>query len=662
MMLQRVRTLLGLIPRSADKPAPPAPVLSGELAAAGLGEDEWLASQREGGRVYSDISETLMRAAAAQHPKRAAETISAADRVIRHEFEFLGSGPFVPVDPDRPDSGAYRKIDWRVDPVRRVRFPGGVPHKQWNDALRPAGADIKYPWELGRCQQLVPLGQAYRLTSDSRYAREVFLQIEDFAEANPTGVGVQWLCTMDVAIRAANWTIALALVRSCADIDPARWVNAYRLLFDHGVFIENNLENTYEVTSNHFLSNIVGLNVVAAVFAELPSGRRWAARCGEWLEQEMRVQVLDDGADYESSIPYHRLVTELFLSAARLAAMRGESMSGGFMSRLHAMCGYLAGVLRPDGLMPQIGDADDGRLHILSSYGTWRPQDPRHLLAPAAEFFDVDDWRACAGADNGWEAAWWGFDAGGGHERRRSPVPLADYPRAGITVLRTPRTYLLVSNGIVGTAGFGNHKHNDQLSFEYHVDAEPLLVDPGTGVYTSDPAMRNRFRGTASHNTVTIDGVEQNDIRFDWLFRMFEVSRPEHVGVNETATTLEYEGLHHGYERLSAPVTHSRRFTLERTSDRLRVRDTFAGTGRHTLVWNFCCAPGVTPAVTSAGVEIASAKVRARLSVPAGVQVSVVDASYSPSYGVISPARAVVMRADVELNGPAEYLFELVPQ
>src|SRR6185295_5071439 len=161
---------------------------------------------------------------------------------------------------------------------------------------------------------------------------------------------------------------------------------------------------------------------------------------------------------------------------------------------------------------------------------------------------------------------------------------------------------------------------------------------------------------------VTIDGVEQNDIRFDWLFRMFEVSRPEHVGVNETATTLEYEGLHHGYERLSAPVTHSRRFTLERTSDRLRVRDTFAGTGRHTLVWNFCCAPGVTPAVTSAGVEIASAKVRARLSVPAGVQVSVVDASYSPSYGVISPARAVVMRADVELNGPAEYLFELVPQ
>jgi len=241
-------------------------------------------------------------------------------------------------------------------------------------------------------------------------------------------------------------------------------------------------------------------------------------------------------------------------------------------------------------------------------------------------------------------------------------VPLVHYPQAGITILRTPRTYLLISNGIVGTAGFGNHKHNDQLSFEYQVDREALLVDPGTGVYTSDPAIRNRFRGTASHNTVMVDGAEQNDIRFDWLFRMFELSRPDHVHVSETAATLEYEGRHHGYERLPTPVTHSRRFTLERTSERLRIRDAFAGTGRHTLVWRFSCAPGVTPAVTSAGVDIASETVRVRLSVPPGLRAAVEDSSYSPSYGVIGPARAVVMRADVELNGGAEFLFELVPQ
>ncbi len=38
------------------------------------------------------------------------------------------------------------------------------------------------------------------------------------------------------------------------------------------------------------------------------------------------MQVLPDGADFESSVPYHRLVTELFLGAARLADYRGAPL------------------------------------------------------------------------------------------------------------------------------------------------------------------------------------------------------------------------------------------------------------------------------------------------------------------------------------------------
>ncbi len=527
--------------------------------------------------------------------------------------------------------------------------------------MRPPGADVKLPWELGRCQQLVPLGQSYRLTLDPGYALEVFSQIEDFAEANPVGFGVQWVCTMDVAIRAANWTIALALVRACDAINHARWLNAYRLLFDHGVFIENNLENTYEVTSNHFLSNIVGLSFVAEVFAELPSGARWRIQCRDWLEQEMRTQVLEDGADYESSVPYHRLVTELFLSTARLAAMRGEPLSARYTSRLRAMCAYLADVVRPDGLMPQVGDTDDGRLHIFSSYGAWRPQDAGHLLATAAAFFDVEGWRALAGEDNGWEAAWWGFAVPESAPQPLQRAPLRHFPHAGVTVFRTARTYLLITNGVVGTAGFGNHKHNDQLSFEYHVDGVPIVVDPGTGVYTSDPECRNRFRGTASHNTVTIDGIEQNEIRFDWLFRVFETSTPEHLRVHEDSARLEYEGRHHGYERLSSPVTHERRLVLDRHSEQLRIVDTLIGTGRHAVAWKLHCAPEVQTILCTSGVEIVAGGVRVRLSVPSGLSIALEDGLYSPSYGVTVPIRTIAVRAEVELSGPMALSFDLVP-
>ncbi len=219
--------------------------------------------------------------------------------------------------------------------------------------MRPGHADIKLPWELARCQHWPLLGQACRLTGDDRFAAEIARELRDFMEANPVGTAVNWTCTMDVALRAANWALALELIRSCP-MPAGFWHTAYDALFEHGVFIERHLENTYEVTSNHFLSNVVGLFYVAAVFHDLPRGRMWDRQCRAWLAQEMDVQVLSDGADYESSVPYHRLVAELLLGAARVADCAGTPLPAAWLVRLRSMVDFLVAVLRPDGLMPQI--------------------------------------------------------------------------------------------------------------------------------------------------------------------------------------------------------------------------------------------------------------------------------------------------------------------
>ena len=69
------------------------------------------------------------------------------------------------------------------------------------------------------------------------------------------------------------------------------------------------------------------------------------------------------------------------------------------------------------------------------------------------------------------------------------------------------------------------------------MDGVPVIVDPGSYVYTSDPDARNLFRSTRSHNTISVDGEEQNEFRPDWLFRMFEKANPEHLdGRRRTAT------------------------------------------------------------------------------------------------------------------------------
>ena len=40
-------------------------------------------------------------------------------------------GPFVPRDPDRAAIGPYQPLDWYLDPVQQLRFPSGVPYKEW---------------------------------------------------------------------------------------------------------------------------------------------------------------------------------------------------------------------------------------------------------------------------------------------------------------------------------------------------------------------------------------------------------------------------------------------------------------------------------------------------------------------------------------------------
>jgi heparinase II/III-like protein len=623
--------------------------------------EDWL--EGSGGRLYAHLDAESASHLKNRHGDIAAATLAAAGEVLAHRFDLLGSGPFVYVDAERPArAGGYRPIDWYRDPVRGLRFPQGIRHSDWNlQTMRPGNADIKYPWELARCQHWPLLGQAWRLSGEAAYAREIADELDDFMAANPVGFGINWTCTMDVALRALNWAIGLQLVRDCPALDAALWRRAYGHLHDHGVFIFANLENKYEVTSNHFLSNVVGLYYLAAVFSGLGDASSWNEFCRDALEREIQVQVLDDGADFESSVPYHRLVVELFLGAARLADWRSEPLSSAYRAKLRQMVEFLAAVLRPDGLMPQIGDADDGRLHIFSAYGRWQPQDPRHIFAPAALALGEPRWLEHCGPCGAWEAAWWGFSVRG-VTFRDGPVPdgAALHANAGLAVARKGGTYLAITNGIVGTKGFGNHKHNDQLGFEFHADGRALLVDPGSFVYTGDPDARNLFRGTAYHNSVMVDGAEQNELRPEWLFRLIECARPEHLSFEADERCIKYRGRHVGYTRLAPPVVHEREFEASLDAPGLRILDRFHGSGPHELSWHFHLAPGVATTLESESRAILEAAgKRYAIDAPTGLKASIQPAWYSPSYGVRMRCAAVQWTGRFQLDGERGFEFSI---
>mgnify|MGYP001448654285 CR=1 FL=1 len=83
-----------------------------------------------------------------------------------------------------------------------------------------------------------------------------------------------------------------------------------------------NLENK-GITTNRYLSDLVGLFYLGITFPEFKEAKRWR-ECGvQELIREMEKQVYDDGMDFEASTCYHRLALELFFYPAVVCRLNG---------------------------------------------------------------------------------------------------------------------------------------------------------------------------------------------------------------------------------------------------------------------------------------------------------------------------------------------------
>ena len=483
--------------------------------------------------------------------------LARADATARHEFDLLGSGPVQ----------LGERIDWRLDFKAGRRWP--LDHISKVTITYPDDSDIKVPWELSRMQHLPLLAAAHRLTGEQRWLDEIGAQLVSFIDENPVEFGPCWACTMDVAIRASNWVAALALVP-----DQPWTGRVLQSLLLHGRFIRSHLE-WGEVRGNHYLSDVAGLLPVAAVFP----GQGWQEWAASELRSEMEHQVRADGCDHEASIPYHRLVTELFDAGTAAAESMGERFDEAYRERLELMHAFTRDYTRPDGLAPLVGDEDSGRFLPLGDYGG-DPRSHAHLGAGAG-------------------------------------TASAAYPGGGYYVMRQGNLYCLVRCGDTGLGGNGGHSHNDQLSFELCAGGQPLVVDPGAYIYTADPVARNEFRSTAFHSTMRIDGGEQNELRSDYLFSMPDRSRAEKLSFGPD----RFEGRHHGFPG----AVHTR--TIEMVGGGLRISDHQQG-GRD-LEWTFPLAPGLEARVDNGRVTAGPLVIESDAA-----ELSVEEGWYSPRYGV----------------------------
>lgn len=303
--------------------------------------------------------------------------------------------------------GDYVPIDWHLDFKSGYRWSEDTWYLDIAYGHKP-GVDIKVPWELARMQHLPQLAWACAMAKDGQvgfaparvYAREFRNQVLDFIATNPPRYGVNWCCTMDVAIRVTNWLVAYDLFRVQGVEFDAKFMNVFmRSVYEHGRHIATHLEWSPELRGNHYLADIVGLLFAAAYLPRIPETDTWLAFAVQELISEVNLQFYPDGTNFEASTCYHRLAAELVVYATALvlglpdekqAALReynhhlltvrpglkpgpvplyplpGSNRLAPFpawyIERLEKMAEFAMHITKPNGHVPQIGDNDSGHL------------------------------------------------------------------------------------------------------------------------------------------------------------------------------------------------------------------------------------------------------------------------------------------------------------
>lgn len=344
-----------------------------------------------------------------------------------HRFDLLGSGWVknsydsvalgvegykydMDISAPKNVANGYEPIDWQKDYKSGYRWSEKTWYKdiKFGDKL---GVDIKVPWELARFQHLPQLA-IFCMIDESlkeQNIKEFKHQVLDFIANNPPRMGVNWVCTMDVGIRAANMLVAFDMftqLDSFGILNDEFKQTFANSIYEHGAHIVNNLEYSEFGRNNHYLSDIAGLLYVSAYLENSDEINKWLAFSIQEIINEMEYEFYEDGGNFESSTNYHRLSGELMIyGTALILGLKEEKIKAlqsyttqdwkvkpklelfknqqfkienstfkidlpqWYIDRLYKIGRFTVDITKQNGEIPQFGDNDSGRFFRFSPIG-----------------------------------------------------------------------------------------------------------------------------------------------------------------------------------------------------------------------------------------------------------------------------------------------------
>lgn len=254
--------------------------------------------------------------------------------------------------------------------------------------LRPGfGADIKVPWESARCHHIVSFAFAYLVTNDDKYIESSKSYLIEFMKANPVNIGINWVYSMEVSIRLINLIIYTDTLQNRNINVPLKLDLYIKSCIKH---ILNNLEWRGGIRNNHYFVSLFGVYFASLRYKNECEYKQIAEFSFKEIIKELNFHVLPDGGGAEISTGYHKLNVEcldLFLntyhhSIEPMKIQRNIKFLWKYLmipielkirrvtdkdliearSIISEAKLFLKKISSKDGVHPQIGDNDSGRI------------------------------------------------------------------------------------------------------------------------------------------------------------------------------------------------------------------------------------------------------------------------------------------------------------
>ncbi len=360
---------------------------------------------------------------------------------------------------------------------------------------------------------------------------------------NPPGCGNGWE-PYPLSLRIVNW-IQWILVGHPPQLS---WMHSLAVQARH---LARRLE--WHLLGNHLFANAKAL-VYAGLFFDDPEAERWLTVGLRILDHQLPEQILPDGGHFERSPMYHAILLKDVLDLLNLTRVYSERIGASQTARwrdtVSRMLDWLQAMTHPDGDLAFFNDAALGIAPTLAKLADYARR--LEISAPAAVLSDA--------------------------EGSTAPQRFTLLPDSGYARFQTGPAVLLADVGMIGPDYLPGHAHADTLSFELSLFGQRVVVNSGTSCYGAGPE-RQRQRGTATHNTVVVNGQNSSEV---WGgFRVARRARPFGLRWGEEGAGAWIECGHDGYRRLPGRPLHFRRWQIGVAG--LSIHDRIGGGCRHAV-------------------------------------------------------------------------------